>query len=127
MISVTLTDKSGRTLSGQNLEAFYHSVKHANPLSVGINCALGIVDMKPHILELSDIASCFVSMHANAGLPDAFGNYSEVVAEHLLSILEKFLKHLKMFLRENCPQFKKSPLSQDLNLSFTKTAKTILS
>ena len=75
MISATLTDKSGRTLSGQVLEAFYYSIEHANPISVGINCALGIDDMKPHIRELSDIADCYISLYANAGLPDAFGNY----------------------------------------------------
>ena len=75
MISVTLTDKSGRTLSGQQLEAFYYSIEYANPISVGINCALGIDDMKPHIRELSDIANCYISLYANAGLPDAFGNY----------------------------------------------------
>ncbi len=77
MVSVTLTDKSGRTLSGQNLEAFYYSIEHANPLSVGINCALGIDDMKPHILELSDLVPCAVSIYANAGLPDAFGKYKD--------------------------------------------------
>ncbi len=77
MISVTLTDKSGRTLSGQEPEAFYYSVEHTNPLSVGINCALGIDDIKPHITELSDLASCYISLYANAGLPDAFGNYTD--------------------------------------------------
>ena len=77
MISATLTDKSGRTLSGQEMEAFYYSIEHAEPLSVGINCALGITDMKPHIIELSDLASCYVSLYANAGLPDAFGNYTD--------------------------------------------------
>lgn len=77
MISATLTDKSGRTLSGQVLEAFYYSIEHANPICVGINCALGIDDMKPHIRELSEIASCYISLYANAGLPDAFGNYPD--------------------------------------------------
>lgn len=77
MLSVTLTDKSGRTLSGQTLEAFYYSIEYAKPLSVGINCALGITDMRAHIVELSDLAPCYVSMYANAGLPDAFGNYAD--------------------------------------------------
>ena len=77
MLSVTLTDRSGRTLSGQELEAFYYSIEHANPLSVGINCALGINDMKQHIIELSDLVPCYVSLYANAGLPDAFGNYTD--------------------------------------------------
>ncbi len=77
MISVTMSDKSGRTLSGQQLEAFYYSVEHAKPLSVGINCALGINDMKPYIRELSSYAGCFISLYANAGIPDAFGNYRD--------------------------------------------------
>ena len=77
MLSVTLTDRSGRTLSGQDLEAFYYSIEYAKPLSVGINCALGIDDMKPYITELSDLVSCYVSLYANAGLPDAFGNYTD--------------------------------------------------
>lgn len=77
MISVTLTDKSGRTLSGQELEAFYYSIEYAKPLSVGINCAMGINDMKSHITELSDYVNCYVSLYANAGLPDAFGNYKD--------------------------------------------------
>ena len=92
MISATLTDKSGRTLSGQQLEAFYYSIEHANPLSVGINCALGIDDMKPHIIELSDIASCYISLYANAGLPDAFGNYTdtpEKMAKGYLDLAKK--------------------------------------
>ena len=77
MISGTITDASGRTLSGQTLEAFYTSVAHANPLSVGLNCALGASEMRSHIEELSQIASCFVSAYPNAGLPNAFGEYDE--------------------------------------------------
>lgn len=77
MISGTITDASGRTLSGQTLEAFYTSVLHANPLSVGLNCALGAKEMRSHIEELSQIASCFVSAYPNAGLPNAFGEYDE--------------------------------------------------
>lgn len=77
MISGTITDASGRTLSGQTLEAFYNSVAHANPLSVGLNCALGASEMRSHIKELSQIASCFVSAYPNAGLPNAFGEYDE--------------------------------------------------
>jgi len=76
-ISGTITDASGRTLSGQTLEAFYISVMHANPLSVGLNCALGAKEMRPHIEELSQIASCFVSAYPNAGLPNAMGEYDE--------------------------------------------------
>lgn len=77
MISGTITDASGRTLSGQTLEAFYTSIAHANPLSVGLNCALGAQEMRPHIEELSQIASCFTSAYPNAGLPNAFGEYDE--------------------------------------------------
>jgi 5-methyltetrahydrofolate--homocysteine methyltransferase len=77
MISGTITDASGRTLSGQTLEAFYISVMHANPLSVGLNCALGASEMRPHIEELSQIAACYVSAYPNAGLPNAMGEYDE--------------------------------------------------
>jgi 5-methyltetrahydrofolate--homocysteine methyltransferase len=77
MISGTITDASGRTLSGQTLEAFYVSVMHANPLSIGLNCALGAAEMRPHIQELSSIASCYTSAYPNAGLPNAFGEYDE--------------------------------------------------
>jgi 5-methyltetrahydrofolate--homocysteine methyltransferase len=77
MISGTITDASGRTLSGQTLEAFYTSVAHANPLSVGLNCALGAQEMRPHIEELSQMASCYTSAYPNAGLPNAFGEYDE--------------------------------------------------
>ena len=77
MISGTITDASGRTLSGQTLEAFYTSVAHARPLSVGLNCALGAKDMRAHIAELSTIAGCYVSAYPNAGLPNAMGEYDE--------------------------------------------------
>ncbi len=77
MISGTITDASGRTLSGQTLEAFYTSIMHSKPLSVGLNCALGAKEMRPHIEELSTIAFCFVSAYPNAGLPNAMGEYDE--------------------------------------------------
>jgi 5-methyltetrahydrofolate--homocysteine methyltransferase len=77
MISGTITDASGRTLSGQTLEAFYTSVAHAKPLSVGLNCALGAAEMRPHIAELSKIASCYTSAYPNAGLPNSMGLYEE--------------------------------------------------
>jgi 5-methyltetrahydrofolate--homocysteine methyltransferase len=77
MISVTITDKSGRTLSGQTLDAFYTSVIHAKPFSVGINCALGAVEMRPFLADLAAQAECFVSCYPNAGLPNAFGEYDE--------------------------------------------------
>ncbi len=72
-VSVTITDNSGRTLSGQTLEAFWHSIAHADLLSVGINCALGPTQMRPYIEELSRIAPAFTSCPPNAGLPNAFG------------------------------------------------------
>ncbi|MBG9375620.1 homocysteine S-methyltransferase family protein [Panacibacter sp. DH6] len=81
MISGTITDASGRTLSGQTLEAFYNSVAHARPLSVGLNCALGAKEMRGHIEELSQIASCYVSAYPNAGLPNAMGEYDEQPAQ----------------------------------------------
>ena len=81
MISGTITDASGRTLSGQTLEAFYTSIMHAKPLSVGLNCALGAKEMRPHIEELSQIASCYVSAYPNAGLPNAMGEYDEEPSE----------------------------------------------
>ena len=77
MISGTITDASGRTLSGQTLEAFYTSVMHARPISIGLNCALGAADMRAHIEELSQIASCYTSAYPNAGLPNAMGEYDE--------------------------------------------------
>lgn len=77
MISGTITDASGRTLSGQTLEAFWNSVRHAKPLAISLNCALGPKELRPHIKELSEIADTFVSTHPNAGLPNAFGGYDE--------------------------------------------------
>jgi len=77
MISGTITDASGRTLSGQTLEAFYTSVAHAQPLSIGLNCALGAAQMRPYIEELSQLASCYTSAYPNAGLPNTMGEYDE--------------------------------------------------
>ena len=80
-ISGTITDRSGRTLSGQTVEAFWNSVKHARPFAVGLNCALGAELMRPHIAELSRVADCLVSAYPNAGLPNAFGEYDEAPHE----------------------------------------------
>ena len=77
MISGTITDASGRTLSGQVTEAFWNSVRHARPLLIGLNCALGAAEMRPYLAEISRIADCFVSCYPNAGLPNAFGEYDE--------------------------------------------------
>ncbi len=76
-LSVTITDQSGRTLSGQTTEAFWNAIRHAKPLCVGVNCALGPDLMRPYVAELSRIADCFVSAYPNAGLPNAFGDYDE--------------------------------------------------
>ncbi len=76
-VSGTITDKSGRTLSGQTAEAFWNSVRHARPFAIGLNCALGAKDLRPYIEELAGIADTFVSIHPNAGLPNAFGDYDE--------------------------------------------------
>ncbi|MGP4789755.1 methionine synthase [Psychrobacter sp. 1Y11] len=91
MISGTITDASGRTLSGQTAEAFYNSVRHAKPLSVGFNCALGADALRPHIQTLSNIASMYVSAHPNAGLPNEFGEYDET-PEQTTALLEGFAK-----------------------------------
>jgi 5-methyltetrahydrofolate--homocysteine methyltransferase len=77
MISGTIPDRSGRTLSGQTVEAFWNSVKHANPFSVGLNCALGADEMRPYVSDLSRVADTLVSAHPNAGLPNEFGGYDE--------------------------------------------------
>ena len=91
MISGTITDRSGRTLSGQTAEAFYYSVQHARPISVGLNCALGAADLRPHVQVLSQTASCFVSTHPNAGLPNAFGEYDET-PEQMASVIGGFAR-----------------------------------
>lgn len=77
MISGTITDASGRTLSGQTPTAFWHSVMHARPFSVGLNCALGAAAMRPHIAELASVSSSLICAYPNAGLPNAFGQYDE--------------------------------------------------
>ncbi|MBI2186365.1 MAG: methionine synthase [Acidobacteria bacterium] len=81
MISATITDRSGRTLSGQMLDAFYVSIRHARPFSVGLNCALGAEQMRPFLAELARIAECYVTCYPNAGLPNAFGQYDELPAD----------------------------------------------
>lgn len=91
MISGTITDASGRTLSGQTAEAFYNSVRHAKPISIGFNCALGADALKPHIKALSDVCETFVSAHPNAGLPNEFGEYDETAIE-TASMVQEFAK-----------------------------------
>ena len=91
MVSGTITDASGRTLSGQTPSAFWNSVQHARPLSIGLNCALGAEDLRPHIQEISAVAGTYVSIHPNAGLPNEFGEYDdtpEYMAEQLREFAE---------------------------------------
>lgn len=88
-LSVTITDAAGRTLSGQTIGAFWASIAHARPLSVGINCALGADDMKPYVAELSGFADCATSCYPNAGLPNAFGEYDDTPV-HMASVLGGF-------------------------------------
>src|SRR5579859_4515850 len=91
MISGTITDRSGRTLSGQTAEAFYYSVQHARPISVGLNCALGAADLRPHVQTLANTATCFVSTHPNTGLPNAFGEYDET-PEQMAAVIGGFAR-----------------------------------
>ncbi len=89
MISGTITDSSGRTLSGQTTEAFYNSLSHAKPLSIGLNCALGADELRPYLAELSRVSNAQVSAHPNAGLPNEFGEYDQTPAE-MAVIIRKF-------------------------------------
>ncbi|MBJ8450208.1 methionine synthase [Acinetobacter bereziniae] len=89
MISGTITDASGRTLTGQTAEAFWNSVRHGDLLSIGFNCALGADAMRPHVKTVSDVADVFVSAHPNAGLPNAFGGYDET-PEQTAAFLKEF-------------------------------------
>ncbi|MDQ6999784.1 MAG: methionine synthase [Mariprofundus sp.] len=88
MISGTITDASGRTLSGQTATAFYNSLAHAQPVSIGLNCALGANELRQYIEELSDTASCAINAHPNAGLPNAFGGYDETPEDMAAEIKE---------------------------------------
>jgi 5-methyltetrahydrofolate--homocysteine methyltransferase len=89
MISGTITDASGRTLSGQTTEAFYNALAHAKPISIGLNCALGAKELRQYVQELSRVAECHVSAHPNAGLPNEFGEYDET-PEQMAEIVEEF-------------------------------------
>ncbi|WP_233198601.1 MULTISPECIES: homocysteine S-methyltransferase family protein [Luteimonas] len=89
LISGTITDASGRTLSGQTAEAFWYSLRHLRPLAVGLNCALGAKDLRPHVETLSRIADAYVTCHPNAGLPNAFGGYDET-PDDMADVLREF-------------------------------------
>ncbi len=101
IISVTLTDKSGRTLSGQTLEAFYYSIDYAKPIAVGLNCSMGIDAMIPYIEELGKYANCGISLYANAGLPNEFGGYDET-PEHMAEGYEKLAKQELLNIAGGC-------------------------
>lgn len=91
MVSGTITDASGRLLSGQTTEAFWASIRHADPVSVGFNCALGADELRPYVENISRIASTFVSAYPNRGLPNEFGEYDETV-EHMVTAMEDYVK-----------------------------------
>ena len=91
MVSGTITDASGRLLSGQTAEAFWASIRHAEPLSVGFNCALGADELRPYIEQMAKISDCFVSAYPNRGLPNEFGEYDETV-EHMTAAVEDYVK-----------------------------------
>jgi 5-methyltetrahydrofolate--homocysteine methyltransferase len=92
MVSGTITDASGRTLTGQTPEAFWHSISHGNLFSVGLNCALGAHELTPYVRTLSRTASCYTSAHPNAGLPNEFGGYDQT-PEQMAAEMEEFVKH----------------------------------
>ena len=91
MISGTITDASGRTLSGQTAEAFWYSVRHARPLAIGLNCALGAKDLRAHVDAIAQVADAYVSAHPNAGLPNAFGGYDET-PEDMAEVVGEFAR-----------------------------------
>lgn len=91
MISGTITDASGRTLSGQTAEAFWYSLRHAAPVAIGLNCALGAKDLRPHVEAISLIADAYVTAHPNAGLPNAFGGYDET-PEEMAEVVGEFAR-----------------------------------
>lgn len=91
MVSGTITDASGRTLSGQTAEAFWYSLRHAQPLAIGLNCALGAKDLRAHVDVLAQVADAYVSTHPNAGLPNAFGGYDET-PEDMADVLGEFAR-----------------------------------
>ena len=92
MISATITDLSGRTLSGQTIEAFYNSIIHVNPLSVGLNCALGPKELEPYIIELDRISESFISVHPNAGLPNELGEFDESPG-HMATVIADYVEN----------------------------------
>ncbi len=136
MISVTITDQSGRTLSGQTPRAFWHSIQHAKPLSVGINCALGAHEMRPHLRELASVADCYISCYPNAGLPNPLSEtgydekpsdtahaLGEIADEGMLNIVGGCCgttpEHIRAIRErvEGCPLHRPAPRSTRLSLA----------
>ncbi|MFT4178205.1 MAG: homocysteine S-methyltransferase family protein [Thermomonas sp.] len=101
MVSGTITDASGRTLSGQTAEAFWYSLRHAQPLAIGLNCALGAKDLRQHVDVLAQVADTHVSCHPNAGLPNAFGGYDET-PEDMAGVLREFAQSSLLNLVGGC-------------------------
>lgn len=101
MLSMTVSDASGRTLSGQTVEAFVTSIEHANPLSIGLNCGLGAAGMLPYLRQMNSIASCYVSCHPNAGLPNQFGGYDDT-PEDMVSQMKPFLAEILVNIVGGC-------------------------
>jgi 5-methyltetrahydrofolate--homocysteine methyltransferase len=88
MISGTITDASGRTLSGQTMEAFWYAIRHAKPLIVGMNCSFGPAALRPYITTIANLADAYISLYPNAGLPDGFGGFSEEI-EDMVPVLRE--------------------------------------
>ncbi len=101
IISGTITDASGRTLSGQTVEAFWASVRHARPITISLNCALGVKQLRPYVEELSRLADTNVGVYPNAGLPNAFGEYDEAPAD-TASVLGDLAHHGHLNLVGGC-------------------------
>ena len=119
MISGTLTDASGRTLSGQTIEAFWYSVQHAKPLIVGMNCALGVEMFRDHLRALASVADCYISLYPNAGLPNEFGGFDDT-PEYMASVLKEYADEGMLNLIGGCCGTTPSHIR-----AFAETAKTL--
>jgi len=125
MISGTITDNSGRTLSGQTVEAFWNSIRHANPISVGLNCALGAELMRPFLKNLSDVADCAISAHPNAGLPNEMGEYDES-PDYMAKVVSEFVESGLVNIVGGCCGTTPEHLSAIYDSSKTKLPRQVL-
>ena len=125
MISGTITDNSGRTLSGQTVEAFWNSIRHANPISVGLNCALGAELMRPFLKNLSDVADCAISAHPNAGLPNEMGEYDES-PDYMAKVVSEFVESGLVNIVGGCCGTTPGHLSAIYHSSKTKSPRQVL-